>query len=811
LLCGIGTTTQLTGSGTAASTNPWVSSNTSIATVSNTGLVTGGSGGTTVITYTNSNGCSDTASVTVTTCSGYNLTTSSAFNNPDSWTCGVAPSATGGVNISLNTGTTLTLTGPTILGNISFGTGSVINLNGHSLIINGTVSGTGTYQGSSTSDLTIGSSAKSGSLNFASGGQVIHNLTINSNVTLGDSVAIVAGSNPGILTVGSGATLTTNNHLTIKSDANGTASVGTSSGTITGNVTVERYIPQNEYRSWRFLAVPTKGSQSINASWQEGATTAGADPNPGYGTLITSSISNAVASGYDAQTPGCSMLLYKPGVSPTWAGEGAKTKSTPIATTQGWMLYIRGDRTVDTSSSITGSSATTLRTNGSLYQGTIIQNLVSGFNAVSNPYASKIDFTGLTFGASGGGNEFYVWDPLLTGSYGLGGWQTISAINNWQPLPGGGSYTGASNTTIESGMAFLVNTSAASTITFNENAKTGTESGSLGFRPSGAIQSFATNLYAVVNGSNSIADGCMVLFNPAYNSTNDVLKSGNFGESLGITDGTELTAIQASQPVVSTDTIHYSMSGMNNSQYVLGFVPTGMDVSGLTAYLKDSYLKDSTQISLADTSSYTFTSNTSVAGSVASNRFMIIFAQNDISPVPVTFIKVAATQVQQEVNVSWSVATEAGVESYTIERSADGVNFTAIGETAATGAGNYVFEDKSPLAGTGYYRVVSTAVTGGQVYSAIVKVDASGGSSITVYPNPVTDEMTLQFTNQPQGNYKVRLLSAIGQAVFQSEFSYGGGSGAQALLLPNSLAAGMYQLEIITPQGNVITDKVVVK
>ena len=810
MLCGIGSTTQLSGSGTAASANPWTSSSNSIATVSNTGLVTGESGGTTVITYTNSNGCSDTTIVTV-TCADYNLTTSSDFNNPDSWACGVAPPATGGVNISLNPGTTLSLTGTTILSNISFGTGSVINLNGHSLTINGTVSGTGTYKGSGTSDITIGSSAHAGALNFASGGQLIHNLTINSSVTLGDSVAIVAGSNPGTLTVGSGATLTTNNHLTIKSDVNGTASVGTSAGTITGNVTVERYIPQNEYRDWRFLAVPTKGSQSINASWQEGAATAGADPNPGYGTLITSSIANAVSSGYDAQTPGCSMLLYKPGVSPTWAGEGANTKSTPIATTQGWMLYIRGDRTTDTSSSITGSSATTLRTNGALYQGTITQNLVSGFNAVNNPYASEIDFSQLTLGANVG-NKFYVWDPLVYGSYGLGGWQTFSALNNWEPVPGGGSYTGASNTMIESGMAFLVNTSTASTITFNENAKSsGTDAGALGFRPSGITQSLAANLYAVVNGSNSIADGCTVLFNPAYNSTMNAIKSGNFGESLGILDGTELVAIEASQPVLNTDTIYYNMSGMNNSQYVLRFMPSGMNVSGLTAYLKDSYLKDSTQISLADTSSYTFTSNTSVAGSVASNRFMIILAQNDISPVPVTFIKVAATQVQQGVNVSWSVATETGVLSYTIQRSADGVNFTAIGETAATGVGNYVFEDKNPLAGTSYYRVVSTAATGGQVYSAIVKVDAGAASGIAIYPNPVTDEMILQLTNQPQGNYKVRLLNAIGQAVYQSEFSYGGGSGAQVLLLPNSLAAGMYQLEIITPKGNMVTEKVVVK
>ncbi len=61
----IGSTSQLTGFGTAASTNSWVSSNTSIATVSNTGLVTAKSAGTINITYTNSNGCQTSVSFTV--------------------------------------------------------------------------------------------------------------------------------------------------------------------------------------------------------------------------------------------------------------------------------------------------------------------------------------------------------------------------------------------------------------------------------------------------------------------------------------------------------------------------------------------------------------------------------------------------------------------------------------------------------------------------------------------------------------------------------------------------------------------------
>jgi gliding motility-associated-like protein len=61
----VGLTSQLTGSATAATTNPWSSSNSSVATISATGLVTGVSGGTTTITYTNANNCKTTEVFTV--------------------------------------------------------------------------------------------------------------------------------------------------------------------------------------------------------------------------------------------------------------------------------------------------------------------------------------------------------------------------------------------------------------------------------------------------------------------------------------------------------------------------------------------------------------------------------------------------------------------------------------------------------------------------------------------------------------------------------------------------------------------------
>ena len=62
----IGSSSSLNGSGSPANTNAWLSSNTSVATIDNAGVVRGLSIGTTTITYTNASGCSQIATVTVT-------------------------------------------------------------------------------------------------------------------------------------------------------------------------------------------------------------------------------------------------------------------------------------------------------------------------------------------------------------------------------------------------------------------------------------------------------------------------------------------------------------------------------------------------------------------------------------------------------------------------------------------------------------------------------------------------------------------------------------------------------------------------
>ncbi len=110
------TSRQLTGSGTPAASNPWTSSNTSIATVDNTGRVTGVAvaGGSAVITYTDANGCSITANFTVpalpptptvsvvNNCDGTSVLTASGFTSYQ-WALSGGPITATGTSITVNT------------------------------------------------------------------------------------------------------------------------------------------------------------------------------------------------------------------------------------------------------------------------------------------------------------------------------------------------------------------------------------------------------------------------------------------------------------------------------------------------------------------------------------------------------------------------------------------------------------------------------------------------------------------------------------------------------------------------------------
>jgi len=834
-----GTWTIISTTGTMTTANTQLSDITATATP---GTVTftpiAGNKGTVTLRLTTSNPgapCAAVSADVVLTVDGYTWTgdgNNTNWADAANWpTCGIPAS---GADFTIATAAGKSdpvLDADRTVGSITFATGTTLGIGSNTLTVNGTITGDGTLSGSGSSNLTIAGTA--GTISFTSGSRILKNLVLNNNAsaTLGSVLDITAGASAnteGSVTTGTGAVLTTGGNLTLKSDANGTARIATSAGSISGAVTVERYLTtgSGNNRAWRILSVPVKG-QSFHNGWQEGQA-AGANGNPGYGTNISSNIANATNPGnpgFDFSTPGNSLMAWNQAIQ-NWQGGAANalvnSTSNTSQTTAGWMLYVRGDRSQGVSTNNTGNAiTTTLRTKGAIYEGSQAAISVPQDKAVlvGNVYASAIDFNTLGLLTGDVDSAFYVWDPKLLGTYGLGAFQTFAAANNWEPVPGGGSYGTSSNTIIQSGLAFFVrgsSTGAGGAINLTEAAKT---SGSAVVQfTAGMMERFKTSLFSAGATSN-LADGNTVVFNNAYSNavdSRDAIKMDNIGERLAASRDGKLLSLETRQPVIVTDTIYLNMQNLKQQAYRFVFNAENMDHPGLLGKLIDSYTGTSSLVILNGETNYNFTVNAD-PGSSAANRFKVVFYS--AGPLPVTFTDIKAYQTpgqNKNVTVEWKVSNQLNIEKYEVERSTDGSTFAMQGMVAATGTNgsnvSYNWLDVQPITGMNYYRVRSIGAAGDIKYSSIVKVKiAADNQAITVYPNPVTNKtVSLKFTGMEKGAYLLTLVNELGQTVFSQQLVHSGVNSIQSVKFGSSIAKGNYYLRILKPDNSAVSIPLVI-
>lgn len=644
------------------------------------------------------------------------------------------------------------------------------------------------------------------------------NLIVSNTSSSGLSISSTTGDTLkiyGTLSFGNAtAQLNTGDNLTLVSNAQGTARVDIlgASNLINGNVIVECYInlgnaAGQHAKSWQFMATPTTG-QSVKQSWMENGNTPA-----NYGTQITGL--GGISAGFDNYTATPSLKYYD-SASDNWIG--ITNTSNPVYNPNGYMLFVRGDRTVTAYNQ--QPVVTTMRTKGSLLTGTQGPiNVNSNSNgSAGNPYASAIDFTKITKSAYID-NKYYVWDPYLSGMYGLGGYQTISSTNNWQPVPGGTSPypSGTSSSIIQSGQAFFVHSTNSTTvsskdintITFTENCKSGPTSLNTFARKSDITkrrQFFRVSLYTGPSVNDVIADGNAVAFDPVFSNIidgDDALKFLNAGENFGLLREGKILSIEARAPLTYRDTIYYNMSNLAQRTYQLRFAPVNLQSVPFQAFLLDKFLNTSTPLSLSDSSfvNITITAN---AASSAADRFMVVFRQ--MEKLPVTFVSTKAFQKNQNIVVQWNVENESSVEQYEIEKSGDGINFLKTGIVSPTnkGAVNYEWTDEHPFEGNNYYRIRSVSLDGKINYTTIVKVVMEKiNANISVYSNPVTDgTIHLQFKNQPSGIYTIRLFNSLGQLILSDKITITDQSSDKSIPT-HHLVNAIYQMEVIKPDGNI--------
>lgn len=588
-------------------------------------------------------------------------------------------------------------------------------------------------------------------------------------------------------------------------------------GDIAGNVTVERFINTGtsggqHAKSWQFLATPTTG-QTYFQSWQESGLTPA-----GYGTWLT-----GTGTGFDVTTLAPSVKYYDQATG-NWIG--VTNTGNQLQNKLGYMLFVRGDRTVTTYNGTPNN--TNMRSKGVLFTPSnpapTVPVTANQFQSFGNPYASRIEFNKVYLASTGINDVFYVWDPKLNGNYGLGGYQTISGLAGYIPTAGSSTAyypSGVPSPYIESGQAvFVQGNGSGGNVSFNENCKTGGSclvnkgpDDGTDFLPAGRLFLFTT----LFTQSGMIADGNIVAFqNGLGNHINqfDANKIINAGENFGIRRNEKILAVEAREEIMENDTIFYQMQNLKQLPYQLRFAPVDIP-SNITAFLIDKYNNSSTPISVTDSSFIDFSINGDAASN-APDRFMLVFKQSTV--VPVKIISIAATRNQdQAIDVTWKVDNELNLQQYQVERSGNGTDFNAIGNTAPTvnngGRATYLHRDGMPLASVNFYRIKAISNNGQVQYSSIVKVDPKNtASGITVYPNPVTDKkINITFRNQPAGNYTVQLTNKAGQLIYQTGFYVDQPNYVGTINTGNIISAGTYQVAIINEDGTRMTEQIIVK
>ncbi|MCB9044823.1 MAG: T9SS type A sorting domain-containing protein [Chitinophagales bacterium] len=241
------------------------------------------------------------------------------------------------------------------------------------------------------------------------------NLTFSKTGTAGISGNAITVK--GTVTVSSGCTLSTGGLLTIGSDASNTGSIAgpSAGGYLSGNVTMQRYIPGK--RAFRFLGHPFSTSQALTTLTDDIDITGSSGATNGFTTTTTN---NPSAFWFDVSAADNSTSGNNPGWTPFTNTNGVSANS--------WDQYelmrilVRGAIGEGLAGGTYSPSAVTLDMTGVVNQGTQVVTLTkgSGSNFVScgNPFPGPVDMQNVAKGANIGAN-YYVWDATsgVAGAY----------------------------------------------------------------------------------------------------------------------------------------------------------------------------------------------------------------------------------------------------------------------------------------------------------------------------------------------------------------------------------------------------------
>jgi hypothetical protein len=189
---------------------------------------------------------------------------------------------------------------------------------------------------------------------------------------------------------------------------------------------------------------------------------------------------------------------------------------------------------------------------------------------------------------------------------------------------------------------------------------------------------------------------------------------------------------------------------------------------------------------------------------------------SDESPLPVTLMDFnAKANRNDDVDLTWMTEAEINNDFFTVQRSKDGINFSDVAEIDGAGSStsehHYNTIDENPYTGTSYYRLMQTDFDGNRTYSETRQVYIKKGShpDITIYPNPVAEQFTIDFSSVNVEKVLFELYDATGRRVIMHEISSDAESGFTYKIHRDNLVAGPYTYRIVSNDEQLKTGKLI--
>lgn len=173
--------------------------------------------------------------------------------------------------------------------------------------------------------------------------------------------------------------------------------------------------------------------------------------------------------------------------------------------------------------------------------------------------------------------------------------------------------------------------------------------------------------------------------------------------------------------------------------------------------------------------------------------------------LPVELISFTAkADNKSTVTVTWSVEGEKEIDSYEIERSIDGNNWTSIGSAVPVNDGNahdYSIKDEKALLGKSYYRLKIIEQNNRQRYSQ-TEIVSIGSEVMTLHlkPNPVSRDAIVNVFTSSAFTSTFRVINSTGTDCFSQKIALRKGDNS-VTLKTDLLPAGFYILLVETGES----------